>query len=66
MKLSDHVIKSDDGPFKGFTALMVDLGVNEFKDLNIGRLHTKNRLQMLMLKKYIIWNMFVLLLNNYV
>ena len=55
-----------DGPFKGYTAPMVDLGMYEFKDLNIGRFHTNNRLQMLMLKKYMIWNMSVLLLYDYV
>ena len=36
LRLSDHVIKSDDGPFKGSTAPMVDLGAYEFKYLNTG------------------------------
>ena len=38
LKLSEHVIKSDDGPFKGSTAPMVDLGKYIFKDLNIGKI----------------------------
>ena len=36
IKFSDHVIKYDDGPLKGSTAPMVDLGPYEFKYLNIG------------------------------
>ena len=35
-KFSEHVIKSDGGPFKGSTTTMVDLGKYLFKDLNIG------------------------------
>ena len=30
-KISDHAIGADDGPFKGCTAPMVDLGTYEFK-----------------------------------
>ena len=33
LKLSDHIIEADDGPFKGSTAPMVDMGTYEFKDL---------------------------------
>ena len=32
LKLSDHVIESDDGSFKGSTSPMVDMGEYEFKD----------------------------------
>ena len=41
-KLSEHVIKVDDGNLKGSTAPMVDLGTYEFKDLNTGKLHLSN------------------------
>ena len=34
IKLSDHVIEADDGPFKGSTTSIVDMGTYEFKDLN--------------------------------
>ena len=34
LKFSEHVIKADDGPFKGSTAPMVDFGTYIFKDLN--------------------------------
>ena len=36
LKLSDHVIKSYYGSFKGSTSPMVDLGMYEFKYLNTG------------------------------
>ena len=36
LKLSEHVIKLDDGPLKGSTAPMVDLGTYQFKYLNTG------------------------------
>ena len=29
LRLSDHVIEADDGPFKGYTAPMFDLGMYE-------------------------------------
>ena len=35
LKLSEHVIKADDGTLKGSTAPMVDLVKYQFKDLNI-------------------------------
>ena len=38
LKLSHHVIKADDGTFKGLTEPMVDLGTHEFKYLNIGNI----------------------------
>ena len=38
LKCSEHVIKSDDGPFNGSTTPMVDLGTYIFKDLNIGKI----------------------------
>ena len=38
LKLSDHVIEADDGNFKGSTIPMVDLGMYEFKDWNIGKI----------------------------
>ena len=34
IKFSEHIIKDDYGPFKGYTTPMVDLGAYEFKDLN--------------------------------
>ena len=34
LKLSDHIIEADGGPFKGSTTPMVDLGTYEFKNLN--------------------------------
>ena len=34
LKLSEHVIKSYDGPFKGSTSPMVDLGTYLFQYLN--------------------------------
>ena len=47
LKCSEHVIEADDGPFKGSTTPMVDLGAYVFKDLNTGKLHPKNCLLML-------------------
>ena len=38
IKFSDQVIKADDGPFKGSTTPMVDLGKYEFKDSNTGEI----------------------------
>ena len=38
LKFSEHVIKSDDGPFNGSTTPMVDLGKYIFKDLNTGKI----------------------------
>ena len=35
---SEHIIKADDGPFKGSTAPMVDLGEYINKYLNIGEI----------------------------
>ena len=42
MELSDNVIEAYDGPFQGSTAPMVGLGAYEFKDLETGKLHSKN------------------------
>ena len=36
LKFSEHVIKADDGNFNGSTAHMVDMGMYDFKDLEIG------------------------------
>ena len=36
LKFAEHAIKADDGPFKGYTTHMVDLGTYVIKDLNIG------------------------------
>ena len=36
VKLFEQIIKADDGPLKGASALMVDLGTHEFKYLNTG------------------------------
>ena len=38
LKLSDHIIKAYDGPFKGYTTPMIDLGTYEFKDLNTDKI----------------------------
>ena len=38
LKLSDHVIDADDGPLKGYTAPMVDVGTYEYKYLNTGNI----------------------------
>ena len=38
LKSSDHVIEADDGPFKGSTPPMVDMGMYEFKYLNTGNI----------------------------
>ena len=37
-KNSEHIIEVDDGPFKGSTAPMVDLGTYISKYLNIGEI----------------------------
>ena len=41
ISLSDHIIESDYGHFKGSTSPMVDLGENEFKFLNTGEITPK-------------------------
>ena len=38
LKISDHFIKADDGPFIGSNEPMVDLGKYIFKDLNTGKI----------------------------
>ena len=38
LKLSHHVIKADDGTFKGYVATIFDLGAYIFKYLNIGNI----------------------------
>ena len=38
LKLSDHIIEADYGPFKGSTEPMVDLGTYKFKTLNTGKI----------------------------
>ena len=38
LKLYDHFIEADDEHFKWSTALMVDMGTYEVKDLNTGRI----------------------------
>ena len=38
LKFFDHIIEADDGPFKGSTTPMVDLGTYEFKILNTGEI----------------------------
>ena len=38
IKFSNHVIKSDYGPFKGPMAPMVDMGTYAFKYLNTGKI----------------------------
>ena len=37
VNFSNHVIKADDGPFKGSTTPLVYLDVYKFKDLNTGK-----------------------------
>ena len=51
IKLSDHVTKSDYGPLKGSSALMINLGTYEFINLNTGKLHLNNSLRILIHKK---------------
>ena len=41
LKHSEHVIKADDGTFKGSTTPMVHLDTYEFKDLNTGKIKPK-------------------------
>ena len=41
LKFSKHVIESDDGPFKGSTTPMVDLGTYICKYLNTGKITPK-------------------------
>ena len=41
LKFSEHVIKADDGTFKGSTAPMVHLGMYIFKDLNTEKITPK-------------------------
>ena len=65
-KISDHAIGADDGPFKGCTAPMVDLGTYELKKNIQRKLHLNDCLRMLMHKKFINRNMSVLLTNDYV
>ena len=38
LKFSDHIIEADNGPFKGLTAPMVDMGTYEFKYLITGKI----------------------------
>ena len=65
IELSDHVIKLDDGPLKGSTAPMVDMGTYESKKFNTGKLHLNNRLRMITQKKYTNWSNSIFLLNDY-
>ena len=44
IKLYDHIIEADDGPYKSSTAPKVDLGTYEFKDINTAKLSLNNRL----------------------
>ena len=37
-KLSNHIIEANDGPFKGSTAPMVDMGTYKFKYSNKGKI----------------------------
>ena len=38
LEFSEHVIKADNGPFKGSTTLIVYLGVYIFEDLNLEKI----------------------------
>ena len=38
INIYDHVIEAHDGPLKGSTAPMVDMGRYEFKGLNAGKI----------------------------
>ena len=66
LKLSEHVTKSGDGTFKGYTTHMVYLSMHIFNDLNTEKLHIKNNLPMINTKRYMIQNMYVLLQNDYI
>ena len=65
LKFSEGVIKSDDGTFKRSTAPMVYLDAYGFKYLNTGKIHPRDRLLMIMWKKYMNQNKSVPLLNYY-
>ena len=41
IRFYEHIIEADDVPFKGYTTLMVDMGTYEFKDVNTGKVTTK-------------------------
>ena len=47
LKLSEHIIKSDDGPLKVSVAPVVDLGTHEFRNLNRGKITSKESLMKL-------------------
>ena len=66
LKLSEHVIVADYGPFKGYTIPMVDLDKYLFKALNTEKIHLNNFLPILTSNRYIIQNIYVLQLNYYV
>ena len=53
LKLSEHIIKADDRPFKGSITLMVDFGTDVIKDLNSAKLIHGDFLPMLKSKNYI-------------
>ena len=59
-KFSEHIIEADDGPFKVYKTLMVDLGKYMFKILIEIKLYLKNVLPMIKSKKYTIQNIYVL------
>ena len=42
LKFYERVIEPDDGPLKGSSAPMVDIGTYGFKHLNTGKLHPKS------------------------
>ena len=51
LKFSGPVMEYDDGPFKWYTAPMVDLGTYELKIKNHRKLHLNNHLPILKKKK---------------
>ena len=64
LKFADCVIKADDGPLKGSTTPMVDLGTFVFIYLNTGKIHLNNCLPILTSKNYMSRNMYVLPINE--
>ena len=66
LKLYDHIIEPNNGPLKGSTAPMADLGTYELKNYLQGRYHWNIHLQMIMHNEYVNQEKSALILNNYV
>ena len=64
LKLSEQLIKADDGPFKGSTTPMADLGTYVFKDLNTGKITPEKLFTDAYVKEVMSQNMYIVLQNN--